>query len=480
METQRSARRNVTSRLSRRRKSFAWFTGAAIFLTSACAVAEEPAGESPTPPPSAAAEVDLDGFLATAAKPYEGTTLQVQIFNSPQADTIELLAPRFTELTGIEVVFTKLAENDAVTKTQLTLSAESDVVDVFQTQSFFIGGYGSQNSLAALEDLQANDAITYPGFSFENYSPSSVTALAYGGHNLGVPMFHAQQVMYYRLDIFEELGIEIPQTLDELELVLAAIHNKPLPAIALRSAVGPTQNMWPFTTWLYNDGGGYWASFDPKTNVYSDPIWSSEASVAAADRYGRILREYGPTGALNWTVADVVASFLSGQVAIIQEGTPFGATIQDPEKSTVVGLVGAFPIPAGSAGAYAPSGAHGWSISAYSKNQEASWLFAQWAGDPATIKQATIDYSFSSPPIPALFTDPDFVKKYDFPGFLDAVAVTSERPASPVGGNYLPGILNWSEVAQTLSEQFSEIITGRRDAKSAMTDAEKALEKAKF
>jgi ABC-type glycerol-3-phosphate transport system substrate-binding protein len=450
-------------------------------LVSACAGAEETAEQSAPPPaPVAAVAVDLDGFLTAAAKPYEGTTLQVQIFNSPQADTIELLAPRFTELTGIEVVFTKLAENDAVTKTQVTLAAESDIVDVFQTQSFFVGGYGSQDSLVSLGDLQANDAITYSGFSFDNYSPSSVTALSYGGESLGVPMFHAQQVMYYRLDIFEELGIEVPETLDELELVLEAIHNKPLPAIALRSAVGPTQNLWPFTTWLYNDGGGYWGSFDASTNVYSDPIWSSDASVAAADRYGRILREYGPTGALNWTVADVVASFLSGQVAIIQEGTPFGATIQDPEKSTVVGKVGAFPIPAGSAGAYAPSGAHGWSISAYSKNQEASWLFAQWAGDPATIKQATIDYSFSSPPIPALFQDPDFVEKYDFPGFLDAVGTTSERPGSPVGGNYLPGILNWSEVAQTLSEKFSEIITGRQDAKSAMTEAEEALEKAKF
>ena len=58
----------------------------------------------------------LAEFLAKASEPYQGTTIEVLAISSAQASAMESILGEFTELTGIGVNVTSVAENDLITR----------------------------------------------------------------------------------------------------------------------------------------------------------------------------------------------------------------------------------------------------------------------------------------------------------------------------------------------------------------------------
>ncbi|MGV8970679.1 MAG: ABC transporter substrate-binding protein [Rhodoglobus sp.] len=449
-------------------------------LLAGCGAAggDEPAANKTPPPLGAGMSQEFSDFLATAAKPYAGTTVNVLAISSAQSAAMEAIKGEFEDVTGINVNVTSVAENDLVTKAQVTLSSGSPGFDVLQTLSFFVPSYAQNDWLLPVDELSNDTDITYPGLDTSAYAPSAVGQLTYADELWAMPMFVATQVFYYRTDIFKQYDVKVPTTMEELVKVIETIDSDEVPAIAMRAASGSTQNLFPWTSWLYNSGGSYYGKLDSETGQYSDPSLDSPEAVAAAELYAKMLQEHGPSGALNWTVADVTRAFLSGQVAMIQEGSPFGGTINDPAQSAVAGEVGAFAMPAGDAGSYYPSAAQGWGINRYSENAEASWLFSQWATDPGVLLEASLASQFPAPPLTTVFRNPDFRAKYDFPGFLDSLETSLSGETSPIGGSYIPALLDWQATGQQVSVEFNKVINGQEDAKDALTEANKYLESA--
>jgi len=95
--------------------------------------------------------------------------------------------------------------------------------------------------------------------------------------------------------------------------------------------------------------------------------------------YAKLLKDYGPPGALNHTFTQVVELLGQGRVAMAYESSnEFSNIVHFPNRANDLG-VKSFP-PSRATGISKPA-AIGWgiSISAYSKQQEAAWLFLQWA-----------------------------------------------------------------------------------------------------
>jgi len=446
---------------------------AVLVFIAACSSTSTPTSSSATAGQEMSSE--LKAFLTEASKPYKGQTVNVLAVSSVQSKVISDLKGEFTDATGINVKITSLAESDAIAKTQVTFSAQSPGFDVMQALSFFVPQYASNNWLVPVDELKKNSKVTYPGLSTDAYATSSVAQMSYASKLWAMPMFAATQVMYYRADVFQKYGVQVPKTMDELLNVIAKIDSPEVRGIALRTASGSTQNLFPFSSWLYNQGGSYYGKLDANTGKYSEPALDSPEAIKAAQMYAKVVQDHAPTGSLNWTFADVTRAFLAGQVAIMQEGSPFGGTLNDPAQSTVAGKVGAFAIPAGPAGSYFPSAAQGWAVSKYSARPEASWLFAQWATDPSVLLEASLKEQFPAPPLTSVFTNPDFIKKYDFPGFLDALKTSLDGKSSPIGGPYIPAVPNWAATGQPVSVDFNKIINGQSSAAAAFADANKAL-----
>jgi ABC-type glycerol-3-phosphate transport system substrate-binding protein len=450
-------------------------TLAVILAITGCGAApEEPSSDAET-----GAGTGVEEFLRDAAEPYAGQTIEVLAISSAQAAAMEAISAEFTKLTGINVNVTTVAENELVTRAQVTLSSESAGFDVLQTLSFFVPAYAANDWLIPVSELSSNypDA-TYPDLDLSAYVPAAIDQLSYGDEVWSLPMFVATQVMYYQLDMFKENRITPPKTLDEFMEALEEIDSPDMPAFAARAGIGPSQNVYPWTSWLYNTGGRYFDGYDEATGAYSDPVLDSAEAAEAADLYAEALREYGPEGALSWVVSDVTRAFLAGQVAIIQEGSPFGGTINDPAQSAVAGNVGAFAMPTGPAGAYYPSSSQGWGVNRYGDNIEASWLFTQWATDPEVLLHASLESPFPAPPLLTVFENDEFREKYDFPGFLDALETSLSGEAAPVGDSYIPALNDWQSAGQQISVELNRVLNDQEDAAAAMRAANQVLKEA--
>jgi multiple sugar transport system substrate-binding protein len=421
----------------------------------------------------------LGDLLKKAREDFAGQTLNISCINTVQSDAIKAILGEFESATGMRVNMTSLAENAQITKISVSLAAKSNAFDLYQIQNVFVSEYVAKDWFVPVSELQADTAHTLSGFNLDAYAPGAVEQLMAAQKQIAMPMFLATQVYYYRTDLFQKAGIDqLPTTFDELEDVCEKLKASGSTPVALRGAVGPTMNLYSWGSWLYGEGGGYFQSYDAATNKYTGPRLSSPESVRSVERYAKVIKDYAPRGSNTWAVSDVTKAFLAGEVAMMQEGSPFGGTVNDPKKSAVAGKVAAFAVPAGPAGRFPPLGAQGWALPRVSEKKGAAWAFMQWATHPDTLREAALGSSFAAPPTPATLEDAEFVKKYDFEGFLDAItpSYTAEK-SSPIGGAYTPTLQNWQAAGQEVSTLLNEVISGRMSAQDAMTRADAALAK---
>jgi multiple sugar transport system substrate-binding protein len=432
-------------------------------------------------PPAARAAVPatmLD-FLKEAAKPYRGADISFLAHNANTTKDIEPLLGKFTEATGIRVRPTYLGENEVLTKIDLELSSGAGAFDVIWTFSQNIARYGRGQWLEPVEKLIDDPKLTSKElWKPEDFFEGARREMSYQGTLLAAPTFQATQIFYYRKDIFKQHGIgAVPDTLDDLRAVMEKVNRKPVPAIALRTARGSTMNVWNWTAWLYALGGAWFKSYDPKSPDYMRPALDSPAAARAAETYAEVVQKYAPAGATNWGWVEASRSFKARQVAMIQEGSPFGSQFMDPKQSEVAdeGLLGTFLVPKGPAGRFSNRAAHGWSISKASRRKEAGWLFITWATSIETWKESTIASPNATVPRKTIWAWDPFLKKYGWGNYLETVrAAMSNSGEYPV---YLPSIPEYRDIGDEVSARLQQVIAGQRKADEAMKEANQVVEK---
>ena len=192
-----------------------------------------------------------------------------------------------------------------------------------------------------------------------------------------VPTASVLAGFYYNKAIFDELGLEIPTTMDEFYGVLDAVQKDGTYApIALGSADG-----WQLAyNVLYSLGPNYWKGEEGRlglidgTQKLTDPDFV-DAFQATAD-----LIPYLPEGYQSLSYEDMMQLFTLGQAAILPDGS------WDITAATSTGLdVGVFAAPVVAEGDQRylqemPDMAIG--LSATSKHKEAATEFLEWLGTP--------------------------------------------------------------------------------------------------
>ena len=192
-----------------------------------------------------------------------------------------------------------------------------------------------------------------------------------------VPTASVLAGFYYNKAIFDELGLEIPTTMDEFYGVLDAVQKDGTYApIALGSADG-----WQLAyNVLYSLGPNYWKGEEGRlglidgTQRLTDPDFV-DAFQATAD-----LIPYLPEGYQSLSYEDMMQLFTLGQAAILPDGS------WDITAATSTGLdVGVFAAPVVAEGDQRylqemPDMAIG--LSATSKHKEAATEFLEWLGTP--------------------------------------------------------------------------------------------------
>lgn len=152
---------------------------------------------------------------------------------------------------------------------------------------------------------------------FSHYTASSYEQYALYGHIYAIPETQTFNVMFYREDVLEELGLETPDTWQELIEMMPTIQGNNL-SVGIPTAAGSSTTATATTavasnapdlslyfTLLYQYGGDMYNPEGTKTVV------DDEAGVKAFKDYVRYFNDYGLPA-----VYDFVSRFRSGEMPI--------------------------------------------------------------------------------------------------------------------------------------------------------------------
>ena len=166
----------------------------------------------------------------------------------------------------------------------------------------------------------AEDITQFEGWEevISHYSESSYEQYRLDEHIYAIPETQTFNVMFYRKDVLEELGLEVPQTWDDLIEAFPTIQGSNL-SVGIPTAAGSSSTTTASTntmsnvpdlsmyfSLLYQYGGDMYNEEGTKTVV------DDEAGIQAFDDYIRYFNDYGLP-----TVYDAVSRFRSGEMPII-------------------------------------------------------------------------------------------------------------------------------------------------------------------
>ncbi len=152
---------------------------------------------------------------------------------------------------------------------------------------------------------------------FSHYTESSYEQYRLDGHIYAIPETQTFNVMFYRKDVLEELGLETPDTWQEMIEMLPTIQGNNL-SIGIPTAAGSSTTTTATTavasnapdlslyfTLLFQYGGDMYNQEGTKTEVDDEP------GVKAFKDYIRYFNDYGLP-----TIYDFVSRFRSGEMPI--------------------------------------------------------------------------------------------------------------------------------------------------------------------
>ncbi len=170
--------------------------------------------------------------------------------------------------------------------------------------------YALRNAVEDLSQFDDLDEVLAP------YTPSSYEQYRLDDHIYAIPETQTFNVMFYRKDVLDELGLEVPNTWQDLIEMLPTIQGNNM-SVGLPTAAGSSvstastavastsPDLSMYFSLLFQYGGDLYNEAGTKTVV------NSEAGVKAFDDYTRYFVDYGLP-----TIYDFVSRFRSGEMPI--------------------------------------------------------------------------------------------------------------------------------------------------------------------
>ena len=403
------------------------------------------------------------GLTACASGTAADNDRPVQLygFPNPWLDAIRDELPDFTAETGIEVEITELTEAQIEDQLQIKLNSQSDDVDVMmigpgrQGPEFVANGW--------IRDL-TEQVESDPSWDWEDFAPEARELVTIEDGIYSIPVAVDYYILYYRKDLLEQAGLEVPQTMDEL-VAAADQLNDPDAGVygfVARGIRGPATH--PFSGFFYSYTG---------TDFFEDgkSMIGTPEAIDAYETYGYLLREDGPPGAtdMNWT--ESIPIFQTGGSAFTVEGTQVLSLFLLADESKVKDSVGFATLPAGPGGQRpALNVGVGLSISEYSSNAENAWEFIKWAQSKENVTR-NIENLIASPRT-SVWSTPEAQEAY--PAELIDLILNPPATAEYVGHN-TPVMRSGQEARDIVSDPIIAAINGD-DVPAAAEQADKAFQ----
>lgn len=292
---------------------------------------------APMPAPAAP-----EGEAATEPAAEEVVPITILINDSPWFPGFEALVDEYVAETGNEVNLNVTPFNGMLEKSRNAVQAEQSEFDILNlNEQWYMQFYAGDLVTPINEidpDFELDPNVIEYGFA-TRWDPT-IRYSGPDGEIYGLPINGNIQLYFYRTDLFEEAGLDVPQTWDEVEAVAQALQDPPnLYGFSIRSAPGN----WEYQAYLASHGTGI-ILLDLETGQWTVGLASDEA-VAATEVWKNLGTTYGPANFANVGQAENLALMASGQLAQVHMVGAAAPNFDNPEVSSVVGNVGAAVVP---------------------------------------------------------------------------------------------------------------------------------------
>jgi ABC-type glycerol-3-phosphate transport system substrate-binding protein len=252
---------------------------------------------------------------------------------------------------------------------------------------------------------------------------------------------------YYRTDLFEEAGIEPPETFEDY-LTYAAQLNSPQRSGTILT-LKPVDAAMNETHWYLNAIGDGW--FDENLK----PVFNSENGIRAIETLKEV-SQYAPRGFTAHANDESTIAFQQDFAAMGLQWLTRAAAMDDPEKSRVVGKID-WAVPPGGHSRISISG---YGISKFSSADKDKLFQILAIGSSA---EAQLEAASLSMPLRRSVLGNEQLKEENrhFAAALAAIEV-----AEP-----LPGFPEFIETAEIVTRYVLQAVTGERPVKDAMDTA---------
>ena len=266
----------------------------------------------------------VKGFFASFKEDYNSVSsseddteaqAQITVWISSGRDQAQLLKNLidnyFTPETGISVslsIVSTAANTSSSTLVQATLAGKGPDVALFTPRDTPVN-LAMRGALADLSQLEGFDEI------YEDFYPSAWIPYEYEDGIYAVPETQNFDMLFYRTDIFGELGLSAPETWEEFYTVIEVLqkYNLEMGVLETNSAnAGVSSGISFFEKLLLQNGGTYYnqaltqTAFDTPAAYEAFAAWTELYSEYGLDRsfdfYNRFRTGEMPIGIMNYTM----------------------------------------------------------------------------------------------------------------------------------------------------------------------------------
>ncbi len=356
------------------------------------------------------------------AQQYAGTEINVFWEAGLQAlGPQNFSGPLWEELTGIKVNIIEAQHDEMFPKMMQEHRGGTGAYDVLNVVPAWMGDMVRAGAVEPLDEY-----VDKYGYRAELDDIGDVyreNQMRIGDTIYGFPDDGDVFILYYRKDVFEELGLSVPTTWDEFYEVSKAITDAKAPDMygsAFMRARGLLQ-------YFYQE----------RARVEGCKFFDAETMKATINGPGCVKALAGmvkdnttmPPGIEAWGFVETLAAFNAGQSAMLQSWPPVGRwsagygtddiAMQWVPPSVVAGKVG-YALPPGGH----PQLAAGFAmaVSSSSKNKDAAYLYIQWINSiDISHQRVQLPYALRDPFRKSHFSSPEYQSRWpDAKHYLEA------------------------------------------------------------
>ena len=382
-------------------------------------------------------------------------TLRVWLFqevdNKPKQQVVDSVVAEFEKAhkdTEVDVEYIPVD-----TRAERMKSAFNDpksAPDIVEYGNTDTAGYVNDGGLADIsKEFKAWDESA-------DADPTAVQSVSVDGKVYGAPFFVGVRALYYRTDVFKELGLKPPTTLDEVATAAKKIR-KAKPEL-YGFAVGGAQT-FAAMPYIWANGGELAEESGGKYTAGIDSAAAQKGTKAFTSLFGD---DNCPAAkCASMTGNDVVTAFAAGKAGMVLGGD---FNHQAVEAGKVKGKYAVVPLPGVTAGSVSPAFAGGNNIGVLKSTSHRS-LAVQLMEQLASKKTQG--------------------ELFDAMGFLPTFKSVREEAARKepfvapfiktlgAGTKFVPASPAWSQIdsSAVLPTMFQEIISGKKDVAAASKEA---------